>query len=85
MMRRKKSAVMFLSAILLLIGVTVANAEEANSAARPESGKPTIQTHEAKLAEAKIEEAKPTTDLTVSVLSAYISKGDELPIMLCTA
>ncbi len=69
---------MFLSTILLLIGVAVANAEEAKPAARPESGKPTIQTHEAKLAEAKIEEAKPTTDLTVSVLSAYISKGDEL-------
>ena len=65
-MRFKRSTVMFLSLILLLIGAAAAVAAELT----PAEG--------AKKVEQKVEEAKPTTDLTVSVLSAYISKGDEL-------
>jgi len=56
----------FLSVIFLLIGAVAAVAAEVTPA------------EEAKKVEQKVEEAKPTTDLTVSVLSAYISKGDEL-------
>ena len=57
---------MFLSLIFLLIGAAAAVAAEVT----PAEG--------AKKVEQKVEEARPTTDLTVSVLSAYISKGDEL-------
>ena len=73
MMRGKRRASVFLSVIFLLIGAVAVVAAEVTPA------------EEAKKVEQKAEEAKPTTDLTVSVLSAYISKGDELPIMLCTA
>ncbi|MEI7637412.1 MAG: hypothetical protein WCJ37_08915 [Syntrophus sp. (in: bacteria)] len=66
MMRFKKSAVGFLSLILLLVGAAAVGAVEIT----PAEG--------TKKAEQKTEEAKPTTDLTVSALSAYISKGDEL-------
>lgn len=66
MMRFKKSSAMVLSAILLFMGAAVAGAAEVTPA------------EETKKVEQKVEEVRPTTDLTVSVLSAYISKGDEL-------
>jgi hypothetical protein len=50
----------------LLIGATAIAAEAVQPAEEP------------KKVEQKAEEVRPTTDLTVSVLSAYISKGDEL-------
>jgi len=64
-MRFKRSAAMFLS-FLLLIGAAAAVAAEET----PAEG--------TKKVEQKAEEVRPTTELTVSVLSAYISKGDEL-------
>ena len=64
-MRFKRSAAMFLS-FLLLIGAAAAVAAEDT----PAEG--------TKKVEQKAEEVRPTTELTVSVLSAYISKGDEL-------
>jgi hypothetical protein len=51
---------------LLLIGATAIAAEAVQPAEEP------------KKVEQKAEEVRPTTDLTVSVLSAYVSKGDEL-------
>ena len=65
-MRFKKTAALLLSLFLLLIGAAVAVAAEVT----PAEG--------TKKVEQKVEEAKPTTDLTISVLSAYISKGDEM-------
>ncbi|MCX5828542.1 MAG: hypothetical protein NTV58_11160, partial [Deltaproteobacteria bacterium] len=65
-MRFKKRAAVFLSLFLLLIGAAAAGAAEVTPA------------EETKKVDQKVEETKPTTDLTVSVLSAYISKGDEL-------
>jgi len=65
-MRFKKSAAMILSAILLLIGAALVGAAEVTPA------------EVTKKVEQKVEEVKPTTELTVSVLNAYISKGDEL-------
>jgi len=65
-MRFKKSAAIFLSASFLLISAAVAVAAEATPPG------------ETKKVEQKAEEVKPTTDLMISVLSAYISKGDEL-------
>ncbi len=64
-MRFKQSAVIILSLILFLIGAVDAVAAEVT----PVEGTTKV--------EQKAEEAKPTTDLTISVLSAYISKGDE--------
>lgn len=66
MIRIKISAAVILSVFLFLVGAAVSIAAEANPA------------EEAKKVEQKAEEVKPTTELTVSVLSAYISKGDEL-------
>jgi hypothetical protein len=66
MMRFKKNVAMVLLLFLLLIGAAAAFAAEV-----PPAG-------ETKQVEQKVEEVKPTTELTVSVLSAYISKGDEL-------
>jgi len=65
-MRFNKTTALFLSLFLLLIGAAVAVAAEVT----PAEG--------TKKVEQKVEEAKPTTDLTISVLSAYISKGDEM-------
>jgi len=66
MMIFKKSTAVSLSLFLLLIGAAAAVAAEV------------APVEETKKVEQKAEEAKPTTELTVSALSAYISKGDEL-------
>jgi hypothetical protein len=65
MMKFKRSSAMIL-AVLLLTGAAAAVATELAPA------------EETKKVEQKGEEDKPTTDLTVNVLSAYIAKGDEL-------
>jgi hypothetical protein len=66
MMKFKKSSAMIFAMFLLLIGAAAAVAAEVAPA------------EEAKKVEQKAAEDKPTTELTVSVLSAYIAKGDEL-------
>ncbi|MDQ5988286.1 MAG: hypothetical protein CSYNP_04046 [Syntrophus sp. SKADARSKE-3] len=66
-MRSMKSKTIFLSMILFLFCATAAGAAEVVT---PAEGTKKI--------EQKTEEAKPTTEVKVSVLSAYIAKGDEL-------
>ncbi|HAJ27427.1 MAG TPA: hypothetical protein DCG53_09330, partial [Syntrophus sp. (in: bacteria)] len=77
----RRTGVVILAVLFWGLTMTIAIAEES----KPEIGKSAIPVQEIKTAPADparqfqpAEEVKPTTEVALSVLSAYISKGDEL-------
>ncbi len=69
-----RKAALFLAVMMIMAGAGAVGAEEGKPATAPAAVTPAM----APVTKPEEEKIKPTADVTISVLSAYISKGDEL-------
>jgi len=77
-MRLKKQGGIWLAMVMFLLTVTVAWAEEGKGSPAPPAAGTESQVGKVGMTAAVGEAVRPTVEVTVSVLSNYISKGDEL-------